>query len=334
MTIFLETERLLLKPTVLTDFDDLLALRSDPDVMKYLGSVQTKEEVKLFLEKTIPYQAKHRIGFCSVFEKENHMFIGQAGLFHLRYDDTQPDIEIAYRLHKPFWGKGYATELVKALIAWGFRHLAIKKLVAVTDPRNIPSRKVLEKCGLDYRGKIKYGEKSEEAVYYEIYKNDAIELLPYHSQWPKMAEFEIKTLQKRLPKKHLLDIQHVGSTAVPGMLAKPVIDIIIAVDSLAAIKPIAIEQLTALGYQYWQDNPDTEKIFFVKGMPPFGEQRTHHVHIVEPGSKHWQEKILFRDYLLVHHEAVNDYENLKKALAQKHRYDREQYTAAKTQLST
>ncbi|MCZ6913960.1 MAG: GNAT family N-acetyltransferase [Rickettsia endosymbiont of Ixodes persulcatus] len=145
MTIFLETERLLLKPIVLTDFDDLLALRSNPDVMKYLGSVQTKEEVKLFLEKTIPYQAKHRIGFCSVFEKESHAFIGQAGLFHLRYDDTQTDIEIAYRLHKQFWGKGYATELVKALIAWGFKHLTSKKLVAVTDPNNTPSRKVLEK---------------------------------------------------------------------------------------------------------------------------------------------------------------------------------------------
>ncbi len=276
----------MLEPTVLTDFDDLLALLSDPDVIKYLGDgAQTKEEVKLFLEKTISYQAKHRIGFCSVFEKERHTFIGQAGLFHLRYD-RQADIEIAYRLHKQFWGKGYATELVKALIVWGFEHLTIKKLVAATHPNNTPSQKVLEKCGLDYRGKIKYGEKSEEAVYYEIYKNDAIELVPYCSQWPEIAELEIKTLQERLPKKHVLDIQHVGSTAIPGILSKPVIDIIIAVDSLAAIKQIAMEKLTALGYQYWQDNPNTEKMFFVKGMPPFGEQRTRHVHIVEPSSKH------------------------------------------------
>ncbi|MDQ8039107.1 MAG: GNAT family N-acetyltransferase [Rickettsiella sp.] len=330
MTIFLETERLLLKPTVLTDFDDLLALRSDPDVMKYLGNVQTKEEVKLFLEKTILYQAKHRIGFCSVFEKESHIFIGQAGLFHFHYDDKQPNIEIAYRLHKQFWGKGYATELVKALIVWGFEHLAIKKLVAVTDPSNIPSRTVLEKCGLDYIRVIKYGEK--EVVYYEIYKTDSIKLVPYRSQWPKMAELEIKTLQEILPKKHLLDIQHVGSTAIPGIIAKPIIDILIAVDSLAAVKQITIEKLAVLGYQYWQDNPDTEKMFFVKGMPPFAEQRTHHVHIVEPGSKHWQEKMLFRDYLLTHSRSVTDYENLKKELAQKHRHDREQYTAAKAQF--
>lgn len=81
MTIFLQTERLLLKPTRLADFDDLLALQSDPDVMKYIGGVQTKEDVKLFLEKTISYQAKHRIGFWSVFEKESHAFIGLAGIF-------------------------------------------------------------------------------------------------------------------------------------------------------------------------------------------------------------------------------------------------------------
>lgn len=215
---------------------------------------------------------------------------------------------------------------------WGFEHLAIKKLVAATHPNNTPSQKVLEKCGLNYRGKIKYGEKNKEAHYYEIYKNDAIELVSYCSQWPEIAELEINTLQERLSKKHVLGIQHVGSTAIPGILSKPIIDIIIAVDSLAAIKQIAIEKLTVLGYQYWQDNPDTEKMFFVKGMPPFGEQRTHHVHIVEPGSKHWQEKILFRDYLLAHPLVVTDYENLKKELAQKHRYDREQYTTAKTQF--
>ncbi|MCZ6913961.1 MAG: GrpB family protein, partial [Rickettsia endosymbiont of Ixodes persulcatus] len=159
-----------------------------------------------------------------------------------------------------------------------------------------------------------------------------MELVPYCSQWPEIAELEIKTLQEMLPKKHVLDIQHVGSTAIPGILTKPVIDILIAVDSLAAIKQVTIKKLTALGYQYWQDNPNSERLFFVKGMPPFGDQRTHHVHIVEPSSKHWQEKILFRDYLLAHPSAVTDYENLKKELAQKHRYDREQYTADKTQF--
>src|SRR5579862_9138067 len=127
--------------------------------------------------------------------------------------------------------------------------------------------------------------------------NDSIELVPYDNQWPKMAAQEIKKLQEILPANHIIDIQHVGSTAIPGMLAKPIIDIQIAVDSLHSIKKIAIDALKTLGYEYWYENPDPERMFFVKGMPPFGEKRTHHIHIVELGSKHWKNKILFRDYL-------------------------------------
>ncbi|MCD6044937.1 MAG: grpB [Gammaproteobacteria bacterium] len=117
--------------------------------------------------------------------------------------------------------------------------------------------------------------------------NDGIELVPYDPQWPQRAKAEIKRLRAAFPPNIIVDIQHVGSTAIPGTLAKPIIDIQIAVESLPAIKQMAIDPLKALGYQYWAENPDPERLFFVKGMPPFGEKRTHHVHIVEPSSKHW-----------------------------------------------
>ena len=156
MSIFLETKRLILKKTELSDFDRLMALRSDPDVMKYLGdgTVHTEDQVRKFLSMAIPYQEKHGIGFCTVFEKESGDFIGQAGLFHIGYHDEQPDIEIAYRLHKKFWEKGYATELTKALIQWGFQNLTVDKLIAATDPENSASQNVLKKAGLDYKGKV------------------------------------------------------------------------------------------------------------------------------------------------------------------------------------
>src|SRR5579871_3947016 len=104
MSIFLETKRLILKTTELSDLDKLIVLRSDPEVMKYIGdgTVHTEEQVKRFLSMAIPYQEKHGIGFCMVYEKESGSFIGQAGLFHIGYYDAQPDIEIAYRLHKKF----------------------------------------------------------------------------------------------------------------------------------------------------------------------------------------------------------------------------------------
>lgn len=163
-------------------------------------------------------------------------------------------------------------------------------------------------------------------------KNDSIELVPYNPEWSKLAELEIKKLRALLPENHILDIQHVGSTAIPGIYAKPVIDIQIAVDSLVAIKQIAINNLKSSGYVYWYDNPDQERMFFVKGMPPFGDKRTHHVHIVEPASRHWQEKIQFRNYLLSHPEAAQEYEKLKMQLANQHIYDREKYTDAKTKF--
>lgn len=333
MSIFLETARLILKTPELADFDHLLALRSDPEVMKYIGdgSTHTPAQVQQFLQNAIAYQKKHGIGFCSVFAKASGEFVGQAGLFHIGYCDEQPDIEIAYRLHKKFWGKGYATELVKALIRWGFDHLPIKKLIAASHPENIASQNVLKKAGLDFRGK-RLWHNGSEVFWYEIYKDDAVELVAYDAQWPIMAKREITKLYEILPNEHIIDIQHVGSTAIPGMLAKPVVDIQIAVDSLMAIKQAAIERLTAEGYVYWDENPDPTRLFFVKGMPPFGEKRTHHVHIVELESRHWREKNLFKNYLISHPEVADAYRQLKITLAQQYTYDREQYTNAKEQF--
>jgi len=333
MSIFLETARLILKPPELSDLDNLVILRSDPDVMQYVGdgAIHTVEQVKRFLGMSISYQKKHGIGFCSVFEKESGNFIGQAGLFHIGFHEEQLDIEIAYRLHKKFWGKGYATELVRALIQWGFQHLSVNKLIAAVHPENMASQKVLKKAGLDCKGKRKWYD-DRELFWYEIYKNDSVQLVPYNRQWALLAELEIKKLREILPTAHVIDIQHVGSTAIPGMLAKPIIDIQVAVDSLTAIKQIAVDRLQTQQYVYWNENPDLERMFFVKGMPPFGEKRTHHVHMVELASQHWQSKILFRDYLIAHPDMAHEYEQLKIKLAQQYTYDREQYTQAKTEF--
>ncbi|MFI4955757.1 MAG: GrpB family protein [Gammaproteobacteria bacterium] len=161
---------------------------------------------------------------------------------------------------------------------------------------------------------------------------DRIELVAYNLDWPKMAADEMAHLKQLLPPEHLIDIQHVGSTAIPGMLAKPIIDIQIAVDSLTTVKQLAISVLEADGYQYWYDNPNQERMFFVKGMPPFGEKRTHHVHICEPTYREWPAKILFRDYLIAHSEKAKEYAALKIMLSKQHTEDREKYTEAKTQF--
>lgn len=159
---------------------------------------------------------------------------------------------------------------------------------------------------------------------------DNIVLEEYNPEWTKMASDEIEHLKKLLPIQHILSIEHVGSTAIPGMVAKPIIDIQIAVHSLAEAKTFAIKILEANEYVYWYQNRDPEHMFFVKGMPPFGTKRTHHVHMYEENCSQWLNKILFRDYLIKHPDLLQEYANLKRALAEFHAQDRERYTEAKT----
>ena len=152
MSIVLETKRLVLKPMALSHLDDLVSLRSDPEVMKYVGNglTQTKDQVLEFINLGVDYYAQYGLDFFSVFEKKTGAFVGQAGLFHLGFDINQPDIELAYRLHQKYWNKGYATELAQALIRWGFEHLSLPKIVAMMFPENEHSRRVLEKSGMSY----------------------------------------------------------------------------------------------------------------------------------------------------------------------------------------
>lgn len=182
MSIVLQTKRLILKHPKLSDLDNLIALRMDPNVMQYVGNglVQTKEEVKNFLDAALPYHQQYGFGFFSVFEKETGDFVGQAGLFHFGFDVSQNEIELAYRLHKKYWNRGFATELVKALIDWGFDHLKLKKIIAIIFPENNASRRVLEKSGFHYVKRIPY--KNRECALYEVDKIhfdlDQVKLIP------------------------------------------------------------------------------------------------------------------------------------------------------------
>ena len=171
MSIILETKRLILKRIALSHFDDLLALRSDPEVMKYIGdgSIQTKEEVENFIQcsLTTGYYEKYGLDFFSVYEKETGDFVGQAGLFHVGFNVKQDDIELAYRLHTKYWNLGYATELAKALINYGFNKLSLPKIIAAVRPENERSKRVLEKAGMSYIGIVDF--RGSPWPCYEIY---------------------------------------------------------------------------------------------------------------------------------------------------------------------
>jgi GrpB-like predicted nucleotidyltransferase (UPF0157 family) len=156
---------------------------------------------------------------------------------------------------------------------------------------------------------------------------DEIEIVEYDPQWPDRFSEEAARLTEVIDRDVVLEIDHVGSTAVPNLCAKPVIDILITVSSVAEARS-AVEPLRSLGYVFWSDNPRTDRLFFVKGMPPYGVQRTHHLHFMEQGVEA-KEYRLFRDYLRAHHTAAHVYASLKRQLATAYGDDREAYTDAK-----
>ena len=111
---------------------------------------------------------------------------------------------------------------------------------------------------------------------------DEVEIVDYDPRWPLLFDEEARRLRAVLDSSLIVGLEHFGSTAISGLSAKPIIDILIAVRSLAAAQATFVEALRNLDYVYWADNPKKDRMFFVKGMPPFGSKRSHHVHVTEP----------------------------------------------------
>lgn len=164
---------------------------------------------------------------------------------------------------------------------------------------------------------------------------DIIEFSNYNAAWPAMAAAEIAVLKEN--SKDLADvilhIEHIGSTAIPGMKAKPIIDLYVGVRSIVDAQPL-ISIIEKMGYQYWAENPNPNKMFFVKGMPPLGAGRTHHIHVVHYDSDYFKARVAFRDFLIRYPNYAREYENLKITLAAKDNRDREAYTDAKGEFIT
>lgn len=152
-----------------------------------------------------------------------------------------------------------------------------------------------------------------------------IHIVPYDPSWPERFDEERALLVGAIDDYLTGTVEHVGSTAVPGLPAKPVIDIMAGVANLRASRP-AIAILERLDYCYFPYRGDVMH-WFCKPSPQF---RTHHLHLVPFRSSLWVERIAFRDYLREHSEAAADYADLKQRLAERYRFDREGYTDAKT----
>ena len=151
-----------------------------------------------------------------------------------------------------------------------------------------------------------------------------VEVVAYDPRWPLLYEQERDRIAAALGE-GAVAIEHVGGTAVPGLPAKPVIDIMVGVPDIERAGQ-AVAGLINLGYQYVPELESQlpERRYFRRGMP-----ETHHVHMVAMSSDFWEEHVLFRDYLRTHPQAAEEYGKLKRGLASRFHLDRDAYRAGK-----
>ena len=126
----------------------------------------------------------------------------------------------------------------------------------------------------------------------------------------------------------MLDIRHIGSTSIVGMPAKPILDILVGLQTLAAVEPFA-EHLNLIGYEDRSNGDDLGRRYFVKGAE---EKRTHHLNFCELNGSFWTRHVLFRDYLEKRPDAAKEYAALKRALADRFSNNRKAYTAGKEEF--
>lgn len=153
-----------------------------------------------------------------------------------------------------------------------------------------------------------------------------IAMAAYDPGWPRRFEEERDAIAAALGDA-VLDIEHVGSTSVPGLAAKPVIDMLIAVANLDDAREGVVAPLADLGYDYVPEYEAVmpNRLYFRKGDPT-----GYHIHMVVSGGEFWDRHLRFRDYLRAHSEAVAEYAALKKRLAEEHGSDMDGYTDAKS----
>ena len=158
---------------------------------------------------------------------------------------------------------------------------------------------------------------------------EEISIAPYDPEWPNLFEDEAASLRRKLPRTIVIRIEHFGSTAVPGLAAKPVIDVLVQVNSLEETRERVAPLLESEGYDYfWRTDVSPAYAWFIKRDA--SGKRTHHIHMVEADSKMW-ERLYFRDYLREFPEEARRYGELKQSLAGSYPNDRIAYTEGKAE---
>ncbi|MDQ3907366.1 MAG: GNAT family N-acetyltransferase [Acidobacteriota bacterium] len=167
--MIIETERLWLRPFTWDDLPELLRIRQDEEVMRYLGgkAKQTREFTEQRMRFYLETRERYGFGPGPVILKSGGAVAGWGGLQPL---ENTGEVEIGYGFSKPYWGQGYATEMAAAWLRYGFETAGLARVVAVADPRNTGSWRVMEKLGMRHeKNAHHYGQ---ECVFYAVSREE------------------------------------------------------------------------------------------------------------------------------------------------------------------
>ena len=156
-------------------------------------------------------------------------------------------------------------------------------------------------------------------------ESGVVRLVPYNPTWLRLFIVERSRIEAAVGRAGIdLKLEHTGSTSIPGVCAKPILDILAGASDSKTLQR-AIDALQTAEYQYRGEQGIRGRHFFRRGEP-----RQYHVHLTMTGSEFWRDHLAFRDYLRAHRDTASAYGTLKKALAERYPRDRESYIEGKT----
>ncbi len=145
----LHTERLILREWRDTDQEPFTKLNADPEVMRYMPKLLSREESDEFAQRIQDHFDRHVFGLWAIEVRDRESFIGFVGLSVPRFETVfTPCVEVGWRLSRNAWGHGYATEAARRAIRFGFDELGLAEIVSFTVPDNVRSRHVMEQLGM------------------------------------------------------------------------------------------------------------------------------------------------------------------------------------------
>jgi GrpB-like predicted nucleotidyltransferase (UPF0157 family)/RimJ/RimL family protein N-acetyltransferase len=318
------TDRLMAEKIKSNDLDKLLHMYTNSQVMVTMGGLRTEEQTRENLEWNLNQWKDNGFGLWMFYLKETKEWVGRASLRRVQVGGHE-EIELGYALMPQFWQQGLATEMAKACVEIAFEVIRLDNIVSFTLTTNKTSQRVMEIADFKYERDIMHADLPH--VLYRMKNPRKVEVTSYNPHWPDFFKQEASRIQIVLAS-HLREIYHIGSTAIPNMPAKPVIDMMLVCENLDEIDSIK-EKLTELNYYNLRRQIIPYRSFFIRRED---NEITFHLHIHERGSNQINRHVNFRDYVIQHHQDANDYAALKINLAKQFPNDINSYVLGKDKL--